>query len=86
MSDGNSWCTCRKNIGHGYNTNGCPVHDKRDQLGDVVTAKNEILYEQLLVIRDLKAKIAKYEVALQKCATSRSKFVRQVAEEALADE
>lgn len=31
MSDANSWCTCTRKLPQGYNTSGCPVHDRSER-------------------------------------------------------
>lgn len=35
MSDANSWCTCRKKLPQGYDTSGCPVHDRDTEQLDI---------------------------------------------------
>lgn len=50
MSDGNSWCTCRKKLPQGYDTSGCPVHD-RDQEKPESRSEIEFLYPYVNRIR-----------------------------------
>lgn len=41
MGDGNSWCTCRPKFGPagGYDTSGCPVHDRPDREEEPVSER-----------------------------------------------
>jgi len=52
MSDGNSWCTCRRKYGQsgGYDTSGCPVHDRPISREEAKETTKRVLREHGLPI------------------------------------
>jgi len=50
MSDGNSWCTCRKKYPQGYDSTDCPVHGRSISKEEAKATTKRILTELNLPI------------------------------------
>jgi len=48
MGDENSWCTCTKAYPSGWNTDGCPVHDRMSAADSTTDSLNEWFFNELV--------------------------------------